>query len=98
MTAEKQGSNTPSHEVFINSIPEEERPHLKERVQRSQVTSGGTIRPVPEFMEIGVEEMTWLSPGVTADLHWDNSPDIEKKIAKSRNTLKKALEQPLSKE
>ena len=35
--------------------------------------------------------MDWLAPGVVADVHWDNSVDVEKKLAKCKALIKKGL-------
>jgi len=49
------------------------------------------MRPIPKFVEINPFEMVWLSPGVVTDVHWDNSMDIDKKLAKCKGYIKKGL-------
>ncbi len=36
----------------------------------------GYLRPIPTFIDISASEFNWLSPGVIADVHWDNAADI----------------------
>ncbi len=58
----------------------------------------GFLRPVPKFIDISPSEFNWLSPGIIADVHWDSTAEVEKKIAKPKSLLKKGLEQSLAKE
>ena len=58
----------------------------------------GKMRPIPSFIEVNPFQMNWISPGVSADVHWDNIVDIEKKLAKIKGHIKKGLQAKLSKE
>ena len=80
----------PEHEVARSSIKESEL--------SNESFSIGFMRLIPTFIDISPAEFNWLSPGVVSDMHWDNTAEIEKKLVKSKNLIKKALEHHLSKE
>jgi len=35
--------------------------------------------------------MSWISPGVVTDVHWDNTVEIDKKFVKIKGIIKKGL-------
>lgn len=80
----------PEHEVA--------RGTLREAETGRHTFNVGFMRPIPAFIEVGPSEFNWLSPGVVTDLHWDNTAEIERKLTKSKNLIKKGLEHHLSKE
>lgn len=73
--------------------PEEEvsRQSIREQEVSPNGFSVGFMRPVPSFIDISPHEFNWLSPGIITDVHWDNTADIEKKLAKCKGYIKKGL-------
>ena len=71
---------------------------LKEAELGKHTYSAGFMRPIPSFIEVAPSEFNWLSPGVVIDLHWDNTAEIERKLTKTKNLIKKGMEHHLSKE
>ena len=56
------------------------------------------MRPIQNFIEINPFQINWISPRVIADVHWDNTVDIEKKLKKIKSYIKKGLQSKLTKQ
>jgi hypothetical protein len=74
------------------------RASLKDQEISNDSFNIGFMRPIPTFIDLAPAEFNWLSPGIIADVHWDNTAEIDKKLSKSRTLVKKGLEHHLTKD
>lgn len=71
---------------------------IKESEISCETFNVGFMRPIPKFIEIEACEYQWFGPTLSPETEWDTHAEMTRKLSKSKNLFRKAMDQHLTKD